>query len=146
MRVAYFSPLNPQRSGISDYSEELLPYLGRYLDITLFVERGLTPAEPRLAQHLDVRSLDQLPAHLFRGAGLRDVEERAIEVPTVFRDFEDYWSPFLGGQGPAPGYAMGLDEARRTALRDRLRSALPVTPDGSTPLHARAWAVRGTRS
>ncbi len=41
---------------------------------------------------------------LFRAAGLKDVETFAIEVPTVFRDFDDYWSPFLGGQGPAPGY------------------------------------------
>lgn len=36
-RVAYFTPLNPQRSGISDYNEELLPYLAEYLDIDLFV-------------------------------------------------------------------------------------------------------------
>ena len=39
---------------------------------------------------------------LFRDAGLADVEVRAIDVPTVFRDFDDYWSPFLGGQGAAP--------------------------------------------
>ena len=39
-------------------------------------------------------------ADLFRGAGLTDVEVRAIEVPTVFRDFDDYWPPFLGGQDP----------------------------------------------
>src|SRR5262249_40380142 len=47
---------------------------------------------------------------LFARAGLHDVEVRAIDVPTVFRDFDDYWSPFLGGQGPAPGYAMSLSE------------------------------------
>ena len=40
---------------------------------------------------------------LFRGAGLQSVESRAIDVPTRFRDFTDYWTPFLGGQGPAPG-------------------------------------------
>src|ERR1017187_1962272 len=38
MRLAYFSPLNPRRSGISDYSEALLPYLGRLAEIELFVE------------------------------------------------------------------------------------------------------------
>ena len=42
-----------------------------------------------------------------------------IDVPTRFRDFDDYWTPFLGGQGPAPGYAMALDEPRRAALRER---------------------------
>ena len=82
-------------------------------------------------------------AALFVEMGLADVETRAIDVPTVFRDFDDYWSPFLGGQGPAPGYAMALDEARRTALRERIRSKLPIAEDGSIALIARAWAVRG---
>ena len=39
----------------------------------------------------------------YRAAGFDDVVARAIDVPTRFRDFDDYWSPFLGGQGPAPG-------------------------------------------
>jgi SAM-dependent methyltransferase len=82
---------------------------------------------------------------LFTEAELRDVEARAIDVPTRFRDFEDYWSPFLGGQGPAPGYAMSLTQSRRDALRDRIRIRLPAEPDGAIPLIARAWAVRGRR-
>lgn len=82
---------------------------------------------------------------LFRGAGLATVQTRAIDVPTRFRDFDDYWRPFLGGQGPAPGYAMGLSEERRAALRERLRAALPIGVDGSIDLEARAWAARGTR-
>ena len=81
---------------------------------------------------------------LFAAAGLHSVETRAIEVPTVFRDFDDYWSPFLGGQGPAPGYAMSLDEPGRARLRERLRATLPTRLDGSIHLAARAWAVRGT--
>jgi SAM-dependent methyltransferase len=84
-------------------------------------------------------------AQLFTGAGLRDVETRAIDVPTVFRDFDDYWTPFLSGQGPAPGYAMSLGEQRRAKLRESLRSRLPVASDGSIPLIARAWAVKGQR-
>ncbi len=80
---------------------------------------------------------------LFRGAGLRDVEVRAIDIPTHFKDFDDYWSPFLGGQGPAPSYAMSLNEERRAGLRERIRLGLPFAPDGSIPLKARAWAVRG---
>lgn len=82
-------------------------------------------------------------AALFVGAGLLDVDVRAIDVPTVFRDFDDYWSPFLGGQGPAPGYAMSLSDTRRSLLRDRIRSQLPVEKDGCIRLVARAWAVRG---
>jgi hypothetical protein len=84
-------------------------------------------------------------ATLFNDTGLHDVQVRALEVPTVFRDFEDYWSPFLGGQGPAPGYAMSLTEERRSILRERIRARLPIDPDGSIHLTARAWAVRGTR-
>lgn len=82
---------------------------------------------------------------LFRRAGLDAIETRAIDVPTRFRDFDDYWSPFLGGQGPAPGYAMALSEDRRVRLRDRLRRTLPAAADGSIALVARAWAVRGRR-
>jgi SAM-dependent methyltransferase len=82
---------------------------------------------------------------LFNDTGLHDVQVRAIEVPTIFRDFDDYWSPFVGKQGPAPTYAMSLTEERRTMLRERIRASLPVEPDGSIPLTARAWAVRGMR-
>ncbi len=82
-------------------------------------------------------------AALFRDAGLAEVDVRALDVPTVFRDFDDYWTPFLGGQGPAPGYCSSLDDARRTTLRERIRARLPVQPDGRIPLTARAWAVRG---
>ena len=81
---------------------------------------------------------------LFHGAGLADVMVRPIDVPTVFRDFDDYWSPFLGAQGPAPSYATSLDDGRRAALRERIRAGLPTAPDGSIRLTARAWAARGT--
>jgi trans-aconitate methyltransferase len=84
-------------------------------------------------------------AALFSGAGLDAVETHAIDVPTVFADFDDYWTPFEGGQGPAPGYCVSLPEDRRTALRERLRETLPAEPDGSIHLVARAWAVRGIR-
>ena len=84
-------------------------------------------------------------SRLFLSAGLEDVEVRAIEVPTYFRDFDDYWSPFVGGQGPAPSYAMSLSEERRAELRERIRASLPSDPDGGIPLTAHAWAVRSVR-
>jgi SAM-dependent methyltransferase len=82
---------------------------------------------------------------LFTQAGLHDVEARPIDIPTEFRDFDDYWSPFLGGQGPAPGYVVSLDEPRRDALKDRIRSKLPIAEGGAIELIARAWAVRGRK-
>lgn len=84
-------------------------------------------------------------ADLLRAAGLRAVEVRAIDVATDFRDFDDYWAPFLSGQGPAPSYVMSLGDEQRAALRERLRQSLPAALDGSIPLVARAWAVRGVR-
>jgi SAM-dependent methyltransferase len=83
---------------------------------------------------------------LFTDAGVEDVAVRAVDVPTVFRDFDDYWSRFLGGQGPAPGYATSLSEERRAVLRERIRADLPISADGSIQLSARAWAVRGRRN
>jgi SAM-dependent methyltransferase len=85
-------------------------------------------------------------AALFERAGLQQVRTAAIEIDTRFADFDDYWLPFLGGQGPAPSYAMGLDEAARVRLRERLRTQLPAQADGSIALTARAWAVRGERA
>jgi uncharacterized membrane protein YdjX (TVP38/TMEM64 family) len=110
---------------------------------------GEAPVDPE-ARELDEGSRFTLCqpdplADLFRRAGLHNVEVRAIDVPTVFRDFDDYWSPFLAGQVPAPAYAMSLSQERRTALRDRIRTSLPTNTKGEHHLTARAWAVRGVR-
>jgi glycosyltransferase involved in cell wall biosynthesis len=59
--IAYCSPVNPAASGISDYSEELLPYLGQYAAVSLYLAEGLAPANPQLARHLEIRPLRRLP-------------------------------------------------------------------------------------
>jgi SAM-dependent methyltransferase len=82
-------------------------------------------------------------AAAFEGAGLRDVQTGSVEVTAAFADFDDYWQPFLGGQGPAPAYVAQLSDAGRAALRSRLQRSLPAGPDGRLSLAARAWAVRG---
>ncbi|MEP7200654.1 MAG: methyltransferase domain-containing protein [Chloroflexota bacterium] len=106
---------------------------------------ALDPAARALDQGVRFAICQPEPlAALFRSVGLRDAQTRALDVPTVFRDFDDYWSPFLGGQGPAPSYAMALSEEQRAALRDRIRAHLPIRADGSIHLSARAWAVCGT--
>jgi SAM-dependent methyltransferase len=79
---------------------------------------------------------------LFGGAGLVEVEVKPIDIPTPFANFDDYWQPFLGGQGPAPAYAMSLDETARVRLRDRIRGRLPFAASGSISLTARAWSAR----
>jgi SAM-dependent methyltransferase len=106
----------------------------------------LDPAAADLdeARRFPLCNPDPLTA-LFQSASLKNIQVRSIEILTLFKDFDDYWSPFLGGQGPAPTYAMSLSEQQRIQLRERIRAALPITPDGSIPLVARAWAVRATR-
>lgn len=79
----------------------------------------------------------------FVGAGLREVEGAAINLPMRFADFDDYWQPFLGGQGSAPAHAMSLDDAARQRLRELLRETVPTRADGTLALAARAWAARG---
>lgn len=80
---------------------------------------------------------------LARNAGLSHVICAPIEVPTVFRDFEDYWRPFTLGAGPAPGYCASLDPAARQRLKYRLHDSLPRREDDTIAFRARAWAVRG---
>ncbi len=79
---------------------------------------------------------------LFEDAGLREVEVRPINVPTRFASFDDYWTPFEGGQGPAPSYLASLNEERRRELRAAVERSLPHEPDGGIALVARAWAVK----
>ena len=109
------------------------------------------PTAPRLDVLLDELlsagyrqlSVNLSEVRLFAAAGLIDVQVDAIDVPTVFTDFDDLWRPFLGGQGPAPGYCASLSDDRRRALRNQLHAMLPEQPDGIIPLQARAWAARG---
>ena len=81
----------------------------------------------------------------FERAGLADIAVEPIDIPTVFRDFDDFWQPFLMATAPAPRHVMSLSEEDREDLRGRLERRLPRAADGSIPLTARAWAVRARR-
>lgn len=78
---------------------------------------------------------------LWHHAGLEHVDGGRVSVSTDFEDFDDYWEPFVQGQGPAGVYVSGLPEADRAALRAEV--AATVGP-GSFDLSATAWWVRGT--
>jgi 2-polyprenyl-3-methyl-5-hydroxy-6-metoxy-1,4-benzoquinol methylase/glycosyltransferase involved in cell wall biosynthesis len=65
MKLAYFSPLSPQRSGISDYSEELLPHLADGAEITLFVD-GFQPMNRELTSRFEVLDYRRQRSHLNR--------------------------------------------------------------------------------
>ena len=82
---------------------------------------------------------------LLTSAGLEGVTTDAVVIPTLFADFDDFWIPFLGGQGPAPTYLLSLDPEVREQIRALVMSRLPIALDGSIPLTARAWTGRGVR-
>jgi SAM-dependent methyltransferase len=136
------SPGGTVAAYIWDYAEGM-QLLRRFWDAAV----DLDPAAGALdeAVRFPIAAADPL-ASAFTTAGFEGVDVRPIVVPTVFADFDDLWTPFAGGAGPAPGYAASLSEPDRDALRDHLRSSVPEMADGSIPLTARAWAVRGRRT
>jgi glycosyltransferase involved in cell wall biosynthesis len=62
-RMAYFSPLPPERSGISDYSAELLPDLARYYDIEVVVEQD-TISDDWITANFPVRTVSYFESHV----------------------------------------------------------------------------------
>ena len=86
-------------------------------------------------------SPDELDA-LWSEAGLDDVETTALEVEASYDDFDDLWTPFLAGFGPAGAYAVSLEPDAQAALREQLRENLG-NYDGPFTLTATAWCVRG---
>jgi SAM-dependent methyltransferase len=86
-------------------------------------------------------SPDELDA-LWSDVGLDDVETTALEVEASYDDFDDLWTPFLAGFGPAGAYAVSLEPDAQAALREQLRENLG-NPDGPFTLTAKAWFVRG---
>src|SRR4029077_13946627 len=94
-------------------------------------------AAPRDERHMPLCTRGTLTAQ-WRTHGLLNVDEQPLTIDMAFASFDDYWQPFLGGQGPAGVYVSSLAESARHTLESRLRARL----DDLT-LRARAWAVRG---
>lgn len=96
-------------------------------------------------QRFEICKPDNLRA-AFEAAGLNAVEVTPIDVETRFKDFDDFWLPFLGAQGSVSKYLRSLSDEMRTALRDQLQKQLPIGEDGSITLTARAWAAKGQKA
>ena len=124
-----------------DYSGEM-QFLRRFWDAAFRVDESAAALDE--GKKFTIARPERLE-RAFAAAGFSDVTTWAIDIPTRFRHFDDFWQPFLGGTGPAAGFVLSLDEPRRAALRDGLRASLPVAADGSIELIARAWAVRAVR-
>ncbi|HZT60531.1 MAG TPA: methyltransferase domain-containing protein [Pyrinomonadaceae bacterium] len=147
MRLAYFSPLNPLRSGISDYSEELLPHLARGAEITLFVE-GFRPSNEELLARFEVRDYARDPSaldtlgefdaalfhlgndHRYHAGILRAMRRRA--GVTVFHDFalQDFFIGLARAGGDARVYLDEVEACHGAAAR---REAEESLARGGTP-------------
>ncbi len=79
----------------------------------------------------------------FEDTGLNNVEVRPIDIQTHFKDFDDYWLPFLAAQGSISNYLTSLDDEAKNNLKAQLQKQLPISTDGSIHLTARAWAAKG---
>ena len=124
-----------------DYASEMQP-IRRFWDAAIWVDERARALDE--AVRFPICAPDAL-ARVFAASGLERIDGRAIDVEAVFSSFDDYWTPFLGGQGPAPGYCAALDEPRRAALRERLRDLVPAAPDGRLRMTARAFAIRASK-
>jgi len=147
MRLAYFSPLNPQPSGISDYSEELLPYLAAHAEITLFVD-GFEPANPEIrAQFIyhDYRrdsailqTLGDYDAVIYHVGNDHRYHAGMIEVArehpgiVVFHDFalQDFFLGLAQARGRVEIY---LEEVMSCHGERATRAAAEALERGSTP-------------
>lgn len=81
---------------------------------------------------------------LFVSAGLDRIEESLITIRMDYANFDDYWRPLLGGQGPVGSYVAGLADDLRERLETAVRAAYCAgVPDGPRTMSLTAWAVRG---
>ena len=62
-RLAYISPLPPEKSGIADYSAELVPELARFYDVDLIIDQDLV-SDPWIKTNLPLRSVAWFETHV----------------------------------------------------------------------------------
>ena len=81
----------------------------------------------------------------WRDAGLLEVKEATLLIRMEFESFDDYWRPYIGGQGPYAEYVSKLTSDERATLKHHLQRAyLDGEPDGFRSYAAVADAVKGT--
>lgn len=116
-----------------------MEFLRRFWDVAVELDPAARQYDE--GERFPICSPSELEA-AFREAGFSRIGVEALEVPTRFQDFDDYWGPFVGGPGPAPGYLSSLSDQRQQDIASRLTATLPRDKDGSIALTAKAWAAR----
>ncbi len=89
-RVAYFTPLQPVESGISQYSEDLIPWLATALDLAVVVDNyvptlasTLAPARIVAARRFDRRAYDAVMVHMGNSPAHNYMAPLALDRPDV---------------------------------------------------------------
>ncbi|MCB0533548.1 MAG: class I SAM-dependent methyltransferase [Saprospiraceae bacterium] len=122
-----------------DYADRM-DFLRIFWDTALEID----PASKALDEGVRFKICNRIELEkAFSGSGLAGVETALLDIETVFANFDNYWTPFLGGQGPAPGYLASLNPPKREAFKLAIQKKLPVEADGSIRLLARAIGVKG---
>jgi SAM-dependent methyltransferase len=136
--VRVVSPRGPVTTYVWDYAGGM-PMMRLFWDAAADVDPGA--AVPDEAGRFAICRPAAL-SDVWAAAGLREVTTGRIEVPTVFEGFDDFWRPFLGGQGAAPAYLATVPAGHRKAIRERLRARIG-RPEQPIALSTAAWTVRG---
>lgn len=122
-----------------DYPGRSVEFMHAFWDTAAALDPGaLELAEDKRFPFCTPESLGELMSL----AGFVLVDCKAIEIPTAFADFEDFWRPFTLGTGPAPCYCANLDSEAQQRLKKALHKSLPRREDGSIVLKAKAWAMK----
>src|SRR5262245_18832948 len=127
-------------AAVWDYGGEMR-MLRTFWDAGVSIDGGAAKFDER---HMPLCRSGEL-ALLWKSVGFRNVWQQPLDIEMQFDSFEDYWHPFLLGQGPAGAYAASLDSGSREQLKRELKRRLPMSGE-NVPfiLAARAWAVCGT--
>lgn len=119
-----------------DFAEGM-EMLRHFWDAALVVD----PEAPDEAQTLRFGRQGEI-AELFTDAEFRDVSETTLDVESTYASFDELWSGFLAGIGPAGSYCVSLEERQRATLRDVLFRRLG-SPSGAFRLRAKARCAHG---
>ena len=85
-------------------------------------------------------------AQAWRAAGLTDVRPGELTIRTEFSSLDDFWAPFVGGDGPVPAYFRQTAPDMQNRIKDAVhRAYLGGDDDGPRSYAATAWVVSGRK-
>lgn len=135
LKLAYISPLPPERSGISDYSVDLIPALSRYYDIDLIVAQSSVSGE--IGSEYPIRTVkwfqknhhryDRVLYHIGNSFFHQHMFGLLKDIPGVVVLHDYFLSPVLSAMAPKYLSENALaklfyDSHGYSALRDRYSS------------------------